>query len=725
MFVFKRESLFPYREINRLDHIDSEKIDEYMAVLNNIKRIKYLLDKELKFFSKNCYENGEGEKLKQTMKIRRKLKKNESLTIPKFFSIDLLYRIEEFNQLLIEKTLITQYVKKSFDKNNYSFFLQNHYFQKALKYTNPKAYDQIFDEEKFNKTKYKKTRYSYIQRNILKANSLSWMGVTSFKTVNSNTKKEEIKQVNVLNQYVVTSLLFLAANDEELNSEMNFHINEFALRKNIKCYIQKIFYTSINNPSFMIRENILFKKNIVDVLYELKTKNFKHGKQIKNYLIEQEISFEFLLKNNLILPDFKYYSTIKNITDLLSMSNNLKPISIQLHSSTHSDNTNLIYLSNEERTNLNTLDNYYFEQSLVNIIEDNPMWINSVGKYEEKNFELITSMNDVNYHEVKNCVRVNDKYHRIVSIIKKCANNKKTNFLDLFLIIEGELVYRENFWKSNEEYMDTAKIEHKKSYMIMFQKNKMNEPIFTNIYPGNGFLLGREFPKMNNEHITLVDTHLKNIYGQNANIFEVVVDNEVSSITNCGNSPYKKLYWPDDFSKVQVAYEDGVKFFYEGTEIAPVYFGSIPIHFFHGAKGLFLNLISPWCMGNEIPKILDNINKPTKIRLNKEKLNGYLTDDFVQQYINILIFFKKEKLPLKFFIRKLGTIINNKPIFITLLNIDAYRIFMNELHKGELEITFLNPEPKEYSSSKLYEYINIITDEEINNYVEKLSYIQR
>ena len=60
MFVFKRESLFPYREINRLDHIDSEKIDEYMAVLNNIKRIKYLLDKELKFLSKNCYENGEG-----------------------------------------------------------------------------------------------------------------------------------------------------------------------------------------------------------------------------------------------------------------------------------------------------------------------------------------------------------------------------------------------------------------------------------------------------------------------------------------------------------------------------------------------------------------------------------------------------------------------------------------------------------------------------------------
>ena len=89
---------------------------------------------------------------------------------------------------------------------------------------------------------------------------------------------------------------------------MNFHINEFALRKNIKCYIQKIFYTSINNPSFMIRENILFKKNIVDVLYELKTKNFKHGKQIKNYLIEQEISFEFLLKNN----NYMYGLTLAN-----------------------------------------------------------------------------------------------------------------------------------------------------------------------------------------------------------------------------------------------------------------------------------------------------------------------------------------------------------------------------------------------------------------------------
>ncbi|MGM0122883.1 hypothetical protein IGI37_000249 [Enterococcus sp. AZ194] len=726
MFKYTRESLFSHEDVLKLDYIKEDEIKKYFVLLSTIELHQAQLNDQLKVFSKICYEEGKQERLKQVLKFRRTVQSRKISQIPDMLPKTITDLAQIFSDNLTKFNELKRIIKNEFFSNNYSYnyFLENQNFQQAIKYTNPKAFTQVFDEAKYQKGKYQKTRYSYIQRNILKTNSISWMGLTSFDVEGTG----EIQERTILNQYFVTALIFLAANDPQIRKKMKFTLGEFADREGITCYIQRLYYVSLLNNSFLSRENMLFKESIVQLLQEIKAKNVFTGEELEVFLSQREQSIEFFQKNYLLIPDFEYYSQGENLLQLLNKSEIFRIIALQILESNSVDRNNMLTLTASDVSYLEELDTYYFDKSILEILKNEPIWINLVSKIGTSKAVSIFETNFKDYDELQECVNAHDQYSKIVQLIKKYSSSDLRNVLDVFFKIEAEMIYRESYWYKKESTSQNIKIKddgftEEKTYLVMFNVDKCGEVFLTNVYPGNGFLLGREFDKVTDQSLSLLEEYINNNLGSEKKIYEVVIEPEISALINTGKTSYSKLYWPDDFKEVKVIYDKGIKFFYKNSEIKPIYFGSVPIHMFHGAKGLFLKAISPWGMSQNVSNQIGKINERESLLFTRQILESCLKKDSFETYLNILDYFEERGFPLKFFVQETGFGIH-KPMYISLLNKEGYELFVNAVKNNDVRLTTLNPNPDTYKSNeKLFEHINIITEREIVDHVEKLSHL--
>lgn len=728
MFKYKREALFPHGSVKGLESLSELVVEDLFKINNKILGLKDSLNSMLKDESKFYYETNKDINVKAIVYFRRNVKSNKVGEIPNFLSTEIADKSNELKSLLEEKRNIESLIidEVFLKKTNYSQFLNNEHFQQTLIYTNPKAYTQIFDEQLFNKEKYKKTRYSYIQRNIFKTNSLSWMGLTSFQ----NPKQILDKESKYLNRYFLTALLFLVAKDNESRSHLRFKCGALGKVDKHQCFVHNKYYTSKFTNAFLIREDALFNSKIVSILGELEKLETIGINDIEELFEGTGIDLNFALNNYLITPDFEYYNDSSRLKSLLEYSKSFKVISSQIFNPDNS--TNMIQLDNNSKEILKNFETYYFDKSLLKIVEEEPIWQNQVSRENDGRFVSIFDTRFNKYNELLNCVRLNDQYMEVINLVEKISTEIENNVLNVFLKAESELIYKNSFWSEyssksepTERCLESPEPEGK-SLMVMFNTTKDNRAIITNVFPGNGFLLGREFPKMSNFTFSNLDMCLRDNHARREEIYEIVVSPEISSLINTGQSNYPKLSWPKDFKEVKITLKDKQPIFtYKNKKIIPVYFGSIPIHFFSGAFGLFLKVASPWGMTKNIKEHVKKINSIQDILIEKSTIKSMLELDNDKAYLMILDFFKTQDLPLRFFLKEQSKeSMNNKPIFITLLNVEGFKLFKKAISKNDVFISPLCPDPCESSPKEnLCEYINIITEKEIMDHVAKLSYL--
>lgn len=137
-----------------------------------------------------------------------------------------------------------------------------------------------------------------------------------------------------------------------------------------------------------------------------------------------------------------------------------------------------------------------------------------------------------------------------------------------------------------------------------------------------------------------------------------------------------------------------------------------------------LKSISAWGMSSNMSNNVNQINNRESIKISKEMIESKIVKDQFETYMNFIHYFKMIGFQLRFFMQN-RSLDKQKPIFISLLNKEGYEIFLNAVMKNEVTLTALNPNPSNYErNKKLFEHINIITEKEITEYVEKLSYLQ-
>lgn len=83
------------------------------------------------------------------------------------------------------------------------------------------------------------------------------------------------------------------------------------------------------------------------------------------------------------------------------------------------------------------------------------------------------------------------------------------------------MIYKESYWyETTQEKLESKDIliDEEKSYLVMFNVDINGEVLITNVYPGNGFLLGREFHKVTSGELNFIENYIENINSPEKNI---------------------------------------------------------------------------------------------------------------------------------------------------------------------------------------------------------------
>lgn len=657
MFNYKREANFKISDLKKLEHISENLISSYIELEDKKNSILKDLDKKLKKISKQLYEGKDSYYLKEVVNLRRKIKygKREitKLETKAIGNHDFWIRNSLSKLRKIEKKIdldIKKIKGKTSNSEIYDYFFSNLRFKESLAYINPMFYRLLGQNKKNKKTN--ETKYSYIQRGLLKANSLSGLGLTSFYSYSNKTFKNKECSVSnekkILNPYVITSLLFLISKDVSMTPYLKFNDLTFSYIGNEKVLFHKRYYTNSSIKSFVIQENMFF-----DISHIEKVKKLLSSLKI----IPNEDEYIFYLNNNLIVPDFTYYlNDERKLIDLLSNSSRWSWLLRRIFE-IESDS---LKINNKEKEFLKRYDTYYFSESLIEILLNNPLRMNYVsGNFSNFSEQQVINITPEEKKLVNRVVIPNYLYNiynqELTKILK--ASEGDQNLLHTILQIEHNIFYSIDFKSKDkivhkeEDYLDKL---NEKNCMIFFQtRRNCEKPLITGIYPGNGYLMGREFPKMREDVLEMYFNRTSKLV--NGEIVEVVVDNETSSTINTGYSPFKKLYWPKDFNDVIVKSDaKGIKFFKDNKRIHLRYFGSIPVNMLMGNKAILLNMISPWIINPRSTKLIEEYNSVTTYKLHSEEITASMHkgNSSVYDYIRLLVYFKKNKLPNRFFIRR-------------------------------------------------------------------------
>lgn len=709
MFRFYREALFDYTTYLNLDSVNHSDIKNYLEINNEQELLKEKIVVELNNISQAAYYNQKKSTLKKLMKIKKraredKLQKHDIDEIQKiqFDTMKLEHFLHKYFANKEKFSCLRKKIELAIDNYSYAFFLNNDSFQKMIYETNLKASNQILHETKYNKKSYKKNRFSYVQRNILKTNSLSYTGITCFEKY--SYEKAGIHNSPIINSYFINALLTLMFAHPKYRNYIKFKFSPIVIRDKYLCYLQRKQYIIPKYNSFHIRENLLFSEFYNRNLNIIQNKN---SLQSIEKLIGKE-RLDFFIKQNLISIDFSKYDK-EAILELLEQIPELHLIRDKIQKNNSYLDCNITYLKE-----LFSSSKINRKSDLINVVYYSPAFTNYISKYLDSEKENISSAN-INMNNIEHLVVENPKYKKYVSeLLNLKEKYPYKSLLDLLFDLEGKIIYQEDYWKPIDKQKSEVKIPTKKSLSLFYNINDQEDIFFNNIFPGDGFLIGREFKKMSHRALDNIDTHLKSIYGKNKEIYELVIDNEISNNTNTGNSPYNKIYWPDDLKEISVHEKKGyLNLKYKDKEINLIYFGSIPPHFFTGVKGLLLQVISPWIMSDNNRFKLQKINNRKRYSISYNDIKSLISPQKTDTLINVVDFFKNNNLPIKFFLNVENSFYK-KPIFITLLNIDSINIFIEYIKKYNVTIEEQNPNISNLrTQKKLTEFIEFITSEDI------------
>ena len=301
MFKYKREAIFEYKNVELLDQIDESDYIDFYIVEQEITNLRTDIDTEIKNNAEYFFRHGFFTKAKQLSTIRRRLKNKKSIDFEKN---ELDQKLKEKIELLVEKeNLYLELEKKlklSLINGDYSFLLNNALFKKYLKEVQPINYKYILDEDKYHKAKDRKTRYSYIQRNIMKSNTISYSGITSFRY---DMDLGKIRENRVVNPYYITSFIILMSKLNDVKKMLKYRIPiEINLSGEEALFNAKLYLMSIVK-GFYVRDNLLFRKDIIEFINRIRYKKEVTYIELDSFSKGADI----LIQNDVVSPNFLYY----------------------------------------------------------------------------------------------------------------------------------------------------------------------------------------------------------------------------------------------------------------------------------------------------------------------------------------------------------------------------------------------------------------------------------
>lgn len=707
MFKYKREAIFEYKNVELLDQIDESDYIDFYIVEHEITNLRTDIDAEIKSNSEYFFRHGFFTKAKQLSTIRRRLKSKKPIDFEKN---ELDQKLKEKIELLVEKeNLYLELEKKlilSLINGNYSSLLNNALFKKYLKEVQPINYKYILDEDKYHKAKDRKTRYSYIQRNIMKSNTISYSGITSFRY---DMDIGKIRENRVVNPYYITSFIILMSKLNDVKKMLKYKIPiEINLSGEEALFNAKLYLMSIVK-GFYVRDNLLFRKDIIEFINKIRYKKEVTYIELDSFSKGADI----LIQNDVVSPNFLYYfENLDKFEEIVVSNKDLDSLYKNPESFDDYQKDELVRQSNCDKKII---------ERLISAIKNTTKFINypSQSMNEQKYNEILLKLSLEQKEFIKSIITRDENYNNILNTIIKLDFQNK-DLLNLLFEIESKIIYKSGYWddtdikKNSQTEFD---LYEKRSFQIFFNQLSEGKVIINNIFPGNGFLLGREFPKLDKVLENELISQIFSNYSNDFQFYELVINKHTSIINNTGNSGLPKLNWPEDLCKVKIEFWDNkLTFLFDGKPINILYFGSIPPQQFSGVERILLQLISPWKMKMNDGLINNIINKRKIFQANSVDLLRVVDRKNIEvSTINLLRYFQKNNLPKRFFLyTKSNSVFNKKPQYITLFNRDAVNIFINEIIKGKnLLVMECKPYKENYSEIKLEECICVFNEEEL------------
>lgn len=714
MFNYKREAIFSFDTIRLLDDFTETELKILLRQRLNNEEIKNTVLKLLLEKSKYYYNIGKTKLAKKLSSVRRQVKDGKKINTKIFNEIKLdaeislqlekyLDSVNEFNEHM--KNYISSINET---KTRYSYFLNDLLFKKYIQEVQPLNYRYILDEKKYSNVNHRKTRYNYIQRNILKTSSISLSGLTTFYDDLLTTNK--IKKVEKPNVYFITCFLLLLSRHNTLKHDIQFK-HPLKIKRGTKdALLNERYFLLQNYNGFFVRDNLLFASEFLSLFDKYPEQEVLTYEKLLKYTDEDSI--DLLVSNNVLNPDFYFY--IENLNELKKLIIN-DEILIKLFNYPGSLTTSeLLRLSNQYKNK------EFITNLLIKVLNRSVRSTSYYSKYElSENNKVDLSFLSKHKTFLEENIKLDPQYNKILNMLYKNKKYKHMDLLEILFDLEGELIYKNNFWDNSKESLDIKKFDtfEKRSYQVFYNEISNGELIINSIYPGNGFLMGREFPKLSKQTILELESHLKKIFNNDFPLFELVINPNTSIINSTGLSNLPKVIWPNDLKKMKIQFiQNKLNFLLDGKPINLLYLGSIPPQQFRGAQKILLSLITPWRMVNNDGISNNIINHREIFNLKYKNIRSLIDDNSsFNTMLNLLEYFKKKNIPIKFFVYShRRDYLKDKPLYITLLNIDAIKIFINYIKKHKYVLVMeSNPNNNTYYGNKLEENICLFTDEEI------------
>lgn len=715
MFKYKREAIFTFESSELLDILSENEVKNFLDLKLEIKRLEKKILNHMLSKSEHYYNNGEIEISKKVSALRRRIKSGGTLREKELLSIDFDNELRsEVKILLDNRTKFNGFVKHYTDVlqksvNRYNYFLGNELFKEYLYEIQPFNSKYILDEEKYSKANYRKTRYSYIQRNIFKTNTISLSGLTTFF---GGVTSKTIGKVSKPNIYRMTCLLLLLSIHKIMKYRIRFKKPISLVYEGYNVILNEKHFLLKELNGFFIRDNLLFFDKVVNILNGFADKKFFTYNDLLTCLSKEEL--DLLISNNVLNPDFNFY---------VEHSDEIEEIiadDVLLSKLYYSPETLTIVEKNELRSNFKE---GFLEDFLFEALENSTYSVNYYSQYSQDydeviDFDFFTRNKD--FLE-KNVIR-DPLYNQLLTIIDKSQIYKSKNLLEILFILEGKILYKTDFWDTNNLITDDYEIRdfetyEKRSYLIFFNELSNGEIIVNNIFPGNGFLTGREYPKLDTLNKLKLGEHLKDNYQNEFPLYELVINPHTTIINSSGQTNFPKIIWPDDIGRIRITFEQNkVTFLLDDNPINLMYFGSIPPQQFNGVQKILLSLITPWKMKNNDGISNNLINNRSTIYIHYKDIE-YLLDasSSLNTMMNLYSYFNKNNIPIKFFMYDpTRGYLKDKPQYITLLNPDALLIFVAYLKKHKkIIIMEVSPNLNNYFKDKLEEKVYLLKDEEL------------
>jgi hypothetical protein len=706
--VLKRESLFDFLDIERLKSKEFETVLYFLECREKLVVLEEKVKSILANKTTDYYRQNEPLKMKKILKVKNKFVKNKRI-------LDDLHLFDGESQ----RTIVDYYQVKDYlieekekyetelnkDDNDLQYFFVHPQFLEALRINTGDKYKYLVDSEKYNKFSTIQTRYNYIQRATVKTSPLSYLGYTTY--LGSMEKQLDKTEVN---QLVKTLLLIVAAHDHKLREKMIFRLNPLLFLETEKSqgyYYEKL--TLQDNFDWLLKKtDVMHNLHVINFIKKIGSNRTVSYNEISHYTNNDPyIDAELLINNFIVYPDFIMYSDDVHFKTLFEDTISEKALT-QL-------------LINEK----NDIRDYRLSEEVVDYVKinqpdylmmDMSKKIKDISLYYHNHLKLspfsYPPLSDNQKKYIFEEIIVENKFtSKLLNAIHSNFNTYKDwNLLEILSDLYEKILYNKLAITDNIQF----KPIQKKSAIYFYQMSNSGELLINNVNLGTGSIVIRDIEIFDHDLHEQLNTHFQKLFNNDSEIYELVLDKEISNRIDVGKTQLNKLYWPNDFDKVLINFspDNEIEFIYKEKRINIIYVGTIPFHLFEGTKGLLMSLINPWKI--DVKKI-QNYNNRKQIVIHKEELKELDDHNTVRFFLNITEFFHRRGLPFDFFLTIKKTKYQpSKPIWMSLYSKYSLKILKKIIQDGtDLVITNIDPDRSSYLiGGKCTEYATLEVWEE-------------